>query len=89
MSCMLVSTFKTATGTRLLCCCLDVDPYSTQTALQVTLMTLTCGLASGAAQMAKKGRSMLSIPRIALGWAILTGLMWAFAIIEALKVSPL
>ena len=56
---------------------------------QLTLMTLTCGLASGAAEKGKKGRMMLSIPKLALGWAVLTGLLWTFVIAKALKVSLL
>ena len=38
--------------------------------------------------MAKKGKAMLSIPRLAVGCATLTGLLWVYAIVETLKVSP-
>ena len=45
------------------------------------------GMASGAAMAEKKGKSVLSVSRLAVGCGALTGLLWAYAIVEALKVS--
>ena len=53
---------------------------------QLMSMMLKCGFSTGAAELAKKGRSVLNIPRLAVGLAASSGLLWGFAILEALKV---